>query len=259
MIHVKNLNVTLGDKPVLKDLTASWMPGTFHAICGANGSGKTTLLRVLAGLQTYHAGSVLFANDELKSMSLLKRSRLISWVPADQLMGFEYTGRDVIGWGQHSWVDPSAPSHNRNHKFKEAIDVMGVEPFLDRPMTSLSLGQQKRVQLTRAMASPTPILMLDEPTSVLDPAVSLDLMAWIKKAVKQDGRTVIASLHDLALAINHADSVILLKDGHLAAQDAAQVVLTSPLLSEVLGVQCRTLKTENGLATVFVRSPFGEN
>ncbi|MCX6125139.1 MAG: ATP-binding cassette domain-containing protein, partial [Proteobacteria bacterium] len=117
------------------------------------------------------------------------------------------------------------------------ISVLGIHELLDQPLPKMSLGEQKQIHLARVMASRSTYLLLDEPTACLDPAVSLDFMAWIVRETAIMKRTVIASLHDLALAHEFAHTVSLLADGRVVDFGDPRKIFLNKSMHDTLGVE----------------------
>lgn len=231
MISFHQLSIhTANGKAIVHPFGGQFAPGQFHVVCGPNGSGKTTLLRALCGLQTY-SGEIYYGNHSLAALSEQKRAAFVSWLPAEQPIQFGYSVREVVSWGRWS-KHFGSPKADDIHHVNAAIAAMKLEAFSHRPVTELSLGELKRVHFARAIAADTPSIILDEPCGPLDVGVSLDVMAWIKSS----GKTVIASLHDLSLVINFADTVLLLNEGRSLGHGKPSEILTQENLRTAFGV-----------------------
>ena len=235
----------IGKRQILNEISLELPTSQFHVFCGPNGSGKTTLLRALLGIQKPSSGSLFIDGKDATDIPPHDRQGLMAWVPAEQPMSFDYLGRDVISWRlPHKKADLKADQdadqeadQKAAKKIDEIISVLGIHKLLDQPLPKMSLGEQKQIHLARVMASRSTYLLLDEPTACLDPAVSLDFMAWIVRETSITKRTVIASLHDLTLAHEFAHTVTLLSDGRVADFGDPRKMFLNKSLRDILGVE----------------------
>lgn len=235
MITFKHLSVTTkSSAKILHDVSGEFAPGTFHVVCGANGSGKTTLLRSLVGLIA-STGDIRYDDRTLTELSPAERAKLFSWVPAEQTMAFGYSVREVILWGRWSH-HRGLPTSADVRAVDAALDTMNIHSFSNRSVNELSLGEQKKVHLARAIAADTPYIFLDEPCGPLDAGVSLDVAAWARVETAKMGKTIIASLHDLSLVANFADRVIMMKQGAIMAVGPTSEIISPPHIREAFGV-----------------------
>ncbi len=238
---------------LLNQVSASISSGGFHVICGPNGSGKTTLLRSLCGLQELTAGSISYKNKSLNEFTKRDIAKLLSWVPAEQPLHFAYSVSDVVSWGR--WhVHQGIPSKIDQKIIAEAMDAMNIQSFADRNVNELSLGEQKRVHLARAIAADTPYLLLDEPSGPLDAGITLDIMEWIRNTTRTQNKTVIASLHDLSLIANFADTVTLLAAGRVLGHGSIDDIFTAAHIESAFGVRLHQTKTDDGTLILLTRS-----
>lgn len=253
MIACKGLTVrTPAGHAILQNVACEFAPAQFHVVCGANGSGKTTFLRALCGLIPHAKGEVLFENRQINVLSDLDRAKTFAWVPAEQPLSFGYTVSEVVTWGRWS-SHHGVPTKKDLIVVDEAIEAMNIHSYRDRPTTELSLGEQKRVHLARAIAADTPYLILDEPCGPLDPRMMLDIMDWIKRSARERGRTIIASLHDLSLVVNFADTVLILKDGQLFRHGQTREILIEQNVRDAFDVKMLQTPTADGTMILLTR------
>lgn len=237
---------------ILSAVSGQFARGGFHVVCGPNGSGKTTLLRALCGLQSLTAGDVLCDQRNITPMSERERSTYLSWVPAEQPVSFGYTVHEVVLWGR--WFrHQGTPTKSDRLRIDEAMETMGLTAFKDRAITELSLGEQKRVHLARAIAADTPYLLLDEPCGPLDAGVTLDIISWIQNVTRTSGKTIIASLHDLALIANFADTILLLKGGQSIGQGQTREILSTENMRTAFGVKMHQTASAAGTLILLTR------
>ncbi len=236
-VEVRELTVRVGGRALVDDVAFDAPTGAFTAIVGPNGAGKSTMLRALAGIERAESGAVLVEGDDLLALPRRQRARRVALVEQDAATELPLTGRDVVRLGRtphESLVgggDADAAS-----AVDDALRRAGAEPFAARDVTTLSGGERQRVLLARALAQQPRLLLLDEPTNHLDLAAQLDMVRLVRE-LTVEGVTVIAAVHDLSLAAAHADAVVVLADGRVAAHGATEPTLTPGLIHDVFGVR----------------------
>jgi iron complex transport system ATP-binding protein len=217
------------DPPVVENVSLLVAPGACVAIVGPNGAGKSTLLRALAGLSTgIVSGRILLGEKSLAHLSVHELASRRAFVPQDNPMPFAFSVREAVSLGVGDGA--AAPG-----AVDAALDRFGLLPFADRSVLALSGGERQRVALARAFAQNTPLLLLDEPTAHQDLRHAGRVLTGAREFVaeKREARAVIAVLHDLNLANDWADAVLLLKNGRTDAYGTPRDVLTGQTLSNV--------------------------
>ncbi|OWU86709.1 ABC transporter [Oceanicola sp. 22II-s10i] len=237
LLTVRNLSVSLGGRPVLRDLSFRVEAGELVGLIGPNGAGKTTLLRAVLGLIPDGGASSLAAlprNARARHAAWMPQSREIAWpVPVEDLVTL---GR--MPHGQRGTVADRAA-------VEAAIAHMALGPLRNRIATQLSGGEQARALIARALAQETPLLMADEPTAGLDPEHQIATLETFD-ALARDGRGVVLSLHDLGLAARHCTRLILLAGGDILADGAPSDVLTPELLAQAFHIRAFQADTPEG-------------
>ncbi len=243
-LEVSGIEVRLGGRRVLDDVSLAVEPGEIVAVIGANGAGKSTLLRVMAGLMAPRAGTVVVGARPLGQLDRCALGRTIAYLPQDRTVHWPLTVRRLVALGRLPFREPIAgPSAEDRDAVEEAMAAMDVTAFAERAVTELSGGERARVLLARALAQRPRFLVADEPTTGLDPAHGLALFAQF---VRMAGlrRAVIVALHDLSLAARYCHRVLLLKDGAALAQGTPREVLTPELLARAYGVRATVAEIE---------------
>lgn len=210
-------------------------PGELVAIIGPNGAGKSTLLRLLAGLERPLAGTIAVAGAPLADLDHRARARALSLVPQALNALPEVRVGDFVLSGryahQRGWRSES-PEDRR--VVADALVACDVERFADRLLAQLSSGQRQRVLIARALAQAAPTMMVDEPTSNLDPAHKLAVFDLLAK-LATEGRAVLVVTHDLNLASQYADRVLVMDAGRIAAEGPPADVLRPEVLTPIYG------------------------
>lgn len=246
----QNINLVLGAHQVLTGVNCSLSSGMVLGVLGANGAGKTSLLKILAGLRVPGAGCVQLDGAALQGLKARERARRIGYLPQGREIHWPLAIREVVTLGRlpqrAPWAKLSAQDHGAIHSALEAADVAHLA---ERPITEVSGGERARALLARVLAGEPRVLLADEPTAGLDPAHQLQVMALLR-ARAAAGCAVAVTLHDLTLAAQHCDRLLLLHTGSVLAEGDAEVVLSDANLRTAYGVNAVRIKTGAGWVIV---------
>jgi iron complex transport system ATP-binding protein len=213
----------------LSGVSARLRAGEITAICGPNGAGKSSLLQMLAGLLTPERGSVLLDEQPLAALRPLRRARAIGYLPQAGEVAWDMSVRNLVALGRLPHADAGEAQVDR------ALAALDLADFSGRPVSTLSGGERGRALLARVLAGEPRWILADEPLAALDLAHQLALLAHLRRAA-EDGAGVVIVLHDLALAMNHADRVLVLDRGCCAADGAPEFALAAETVERVWGV-----------------------
>ena len=235
-LDVSGLSVALGGRAVIDNLSCELKAGSFVGLIGPNGSGKSTLLKAIVGVLPSR-GSLRVFGDDLSGMKEKERSRCLSYLPQEGELIWPIAVEDVVMLGRAPYRSGFAPPSDTDIAAVEAaLQSMDLVGLRGRSARALSGGERSRVLMARALAQNTPLLLADEPTTGLDPAHQIALMEKFR-SMARNGQTVLASLHDLALAAQWCDSLLLLHDGKISFSGMSKDVLTPPALAQIYGVE----------------------
>lgn len=242
MLELRNVTAGYGEKLILHDISLDFPPGTVTAILGPNGSGKSTLLKAAAGLLPIASGAVLAEEPRARHVAYLPQSRRVP----------EMTVRQLVLQGRYPWLGWPRRYGEKDHELaRRAMERLGVAGLADRPLAELSGGTRQKCYLAMTLAQDTEVLLLDEPTSFLDPAHQLRLMA-LCRSVAAGGKAVAVVLHDLPLALRFADRVAVMDAGRLLMVDSPAGLLKSGLLEKTFAVKILGVDTPEGRRYVCV-------
>jgi iron complex transport system ATP-binding protein len=217
-LRAAGIRVSLGDTRALDGVSVDVQAG-WTAIVGPNGAGKSTLLRVFGGLQTPDAGEVLIDGKPLADWPVRDRARRIAWLGQQGRASGDLTAREIVLLGRLPHVGlVSSPSAADEAAVDRAMEEAECAAWRDRRPHQLSGGERQRVLLARALAVEAPLLLLDEPTTHLDPPHQAALARLLRRRTAA-GTTVVSVLHDLSLALV-ADRVLLMDKGRVRAEGA---------------------------------------
>ncbi|WP_295626907.1 ABC transporter ATP-binding protein [uncultured Corynebacterium sp.] len=232
------LVVGYGGAPVLDGVDVAIPHGRVTALIGPNGCGKSTLLRALGRQLRPSAGGAFIDGDDVGAVSARAFARRVSFLPQQPVVPESVTVRELIGFGRYPFTGAFAALSADDHRAVEAAAVrVGVGELLDEQATALSGGQRQRAWIAMTVAQEATTLLLDEPTTYLDPAHQLATLELVR-GLNAEGRTVAMVLHDMTQAARFADHVIAMSDGGIVAEGDAERVLTRDLVRDVFGVDC---------------------
>jgi len=212
-------------------------PGEVTAICGPNGAGKSSLLSCLAGLLALASGKVLLDGAALSDLRPEARARALGYLPQTPEVAWDISVETLAGLGRLPWRTSEAEDAAA---VEAALSALDLAAFAHRPVSRLSGGERARALLARVLAGTPRWLLADEPLANLDLAHQLALLGHLRSCATQ-GMGVVLVLHDLALAMNHADRVVVLDQGTIAADGPPELALAAPVLGQVWGVDARWL------------------
>jgi iron complex transport system ATP-binding protein len=234
MLAAEGLVLTRGQGRVIAGLDAALRPGTVTTILGPNGAGKSSLLMGLAGLLAPAEGRVVLEGRALADLPPRARAQSIGYLPQTPEIAWDVSVRNLVALGRMPWGDEGAD------EVAAAIAALGLEPLAHRPASRLSGGERARVLLARVLAGTPQWILADEPLAALDLAHQLALVTHLKSCAA-GGQGVVVVLHDLALAMNHADRVLVLHEGRLVADGAPAAALGAEVIEKVWGVRATWL------------------
>jgi len=238
MISVNGLSVSLGGRRVVEDVSFALVAGDFAALTGPNGAGKSTALKAMAGVAASEAGEVQVGGEAAASLTALARARRLAWLPQSRPVAWNLRVEDVVSLGR--FAEAPAAYDRMGAEGRAAVDgalaKADAAHLAGRAFQALSGGEQARVHLARLLASPAPVLLLDEPCAALDIVHQLSLMETLA-AEAAAGRTVLVVLHDLELAARYCQRVIVMEAGRVVADGAPEAALSTEVLGRVFGVQ----------------------
>lgn len=237
-LNIISASASHGDRPVLSDIEFAVQPGELVCLVGPNGAGKSTLLKLAAGILPAITGTVQLGGVDLANLSARQRAQRMAWLPQERHSAWAMRGVDIVALGRfaHEGRPYERLPETARAMIGEAIDRCGASGFAHRPVDTLSGGEKARVHLARALASHAPLLLLDEPLNALDPRHQLDVMALLR-AEAVGGTAIVLALHDLAMACRHADRVIVLDGGQIAADGPPADALDASILADVFAVR----------------------
>ncbi len=249
-VRLSSLSVQLGGRAVVREVDLGVAEGEWVGIIGPNGAGKTSLLGAVVGTLP-STGTISLFGDEASGLARAERARRVALVPQRPVVppGLRVVDYVLLGRTPHLGM-LGRESRRDVEAASTALADMGSMGFADRRLGELSGGELQRIVIARALAQEAPVLLLDEPTSALDIGHSQHALALIDRMRRERGLTVLSAIHDLTVAAQTCDRLVLLSEGRIVAEGSARVVLTEPRIREHYGAVVRVL--DDGFGGVVV-------
>jgi iron complex transport system ATP-binding protein len=249
IVDINNISLDYRGKIILDDVSFSVRPGEFFMVIGPNGAGKTSLLKVLAGLQKASRGRVSVKDNNIGSYSRRNLAKIMAIVPQQVEVGFPFTVAETVIMGRTPHLGILGMEDENDFTLaRQAMEFTDVSHLAERKLFQLSGGELQRVIIARAICQQPEIILLDEPTTALDPAHQLKIMDLMERFRREQGITVIMVSHDLNLASMYGDRLLLLKEGREVKTGNPGAVLARELLEKTYG--CRMQVDESPLGRV---------
>jgi iron complex transport system ATP-binding protein len=205
-----------GAKVVAAGLNASIPEGELTCLVGRNGVGKSTLLRTLSALQPPLDGRIVLQGRPLGDYSVGELSRTVGVVLTERTVLTNLTAREIVGFGRNPYLGFWGRLSRGDHAIvDEAVTMVGIGPLADRMIQTLSDGERQKVMIARALAQQTPVILLDEPTAFLDFPSKVETMHLLRRLVRETGKTIFLSTHDIELALQMAGRLCLMRENEL--------------------------------------------
>jgi len=247
MLKTENISFSVGKKQILKNVSASFLPGEFNMILGPNGSGKSTFLKIFSGEINKFQGIVLYDDKKIKELRKeeLAKKRAVMSQQAD--LGFPLLVEEVVLMGRypHFTFDPNKKDITICN---EVIERMNLVEFKERNYLTLSGGEKQRVQYARVLAQvwekPTDgyrYLFLDEPLNSLDISYQHEFLQSAVELMKEH-TVLIAVMHDINLAAHYADNLFFLKEGEMVVHGRPKDILTENIIEQVFNIKTTVIE-----------------
>jgi iron complex transport system ATP-binding protein len=244
-VALEHLTVRYGPSTAVRDLTEEVAPGEWVGLIGPNGSGKTTLLRTIARL-VEHDGLVTIGGEDSRRLRRRRLACLVAFVPQRPTYPPDMSVSDYVLLGRTphiGYLSFEGPEDRR--VCSRLLERLALGELADRRLGTLSGGELQRIVLARALAQEAPVLLLDEPTSELDLGRRVDTLELVDELRREWGLTVVSALHDLTLAGQFADRLVLLASGSVVAAGSPADVLEESSLAVHFGTSVRVVRTDD--------------
>jgi iron complex transport system ATP-binding protein len=249
-LGLDDVSVSLGGRRVVDSVSLTVAEGEWAVVIGPNGAGKTTLLRAIAGLVPYE-GTIQLLGSPSSGLGRRDRARLLAVVPQLPATPPWLTVAEYVLLGRTPYLGTlSRESTSDLDAAGRAIERLDLAGYADRLLGTLSGGERQRVVVARAVAQEAPIVLLDEPTSALDLGYQQQALELLDELRRSGELTLLAAMHDLTLAAQYADRMILLDHGCVVADGSPHDVVTEEAIARHYGATVEVVATDNRFAVI---------
>ncbi|MFF2809275.1 ABC transporter ATP-binding protein [Streptomyces sp. NPDC058000] len=241
-LAAENVTLAYDQRTIAENLSVTIPDHSFTVIVGPNACGKSTLLRALSRMLKPTAGAVLLDGQKISALPAKQVARTLGLLPQSSIAPDGITVSDLVARGRYPHQGLLRQWSAEDERIVgESMAATGVAELADRYVDELSGGQRQRVWIAMALAQQTPLFLLDEPTTFLDIQHQIEVLDLCAGLHEEQGRTLVAVLHDLNQAARYATHLIALKDGEVIAEGAPSDIVTADLVSRVFGIDCRII------------------
>lgn len=253
MIRMRDVSFSYGGPTVLEGINLDIKRGECVSILGPNGTGKSTLMELLVGHLKPSRGHVLLGNNPVSKWKAREFSQQVAYIPQALNVTFSFQAIEIVTMGTTSRLQYlHAPGASEREQALEALSQLGVRHLAYRYFNELSGGERKLVLLATALCQRTPFILLDEPTSDLDPANAHRLTALLSELAKQENKSIVLTTHAPETVPVLGGRTIFLGGAHILAQGAVENTLTAQNLTQLYGIPFGITRVE-GRALPYVK------
>ena len=253
-LRARDVAVAIDGTPILRGVSLDVPAGTWLTVVGPNGAGKSTLLRAMAGLVA-GGGGVELGGEPTAGLRRREWARRIAFVPQAPIVppGMSVSSYVLLGRTPHLGPLGREGAHDLA-VVSRTLEQLDLTAFSERPLDTLSGGERQRAIVARALAQEAPVLLLDEPTTALDVGHQQEVLELVDRLRREHELTVVTTMHDLTLAGQYADRLLLLDHGQVVVSGVPEEVLTQENLARFYGAHVRVLLDGGSLVVVPVRT-----
>ncbi len=248
-LNLRNNSLSYDGNMVVDDVSFSARTGEFLMILGPNGAGKSSLLKLIAGIEASQSGQIDILGKPKTKYTSRELAKVVAFVAQQAPLDFPFSVAETILMGRSPHLGILGIEGKKDFELtEEAMVFTGVDHLADRRLDQLSGGERQRVMISRAICQEPEIILLDEPTTALDPAHQIKIMDLMERLRREKKTTIIMVSHDLNLAAMYSDRLLLLKNGRVVVIGSPKEVFTPEFI--VKSYECDLLIDKNPLGNV---------
>ncbi len=238
ILSANQIQFAYGNQSILHDISFDVQAGTFVGLIGPNGAGKSTLIKLIAGLLPLKEGQLILSGQNSHNLTRRQRALLMAYVPQSIELHFPFSVREVVRMGRFAHRTGLLANDAQNEQSVSlSIQTMDLQSLAGHPFTALSGGEKQRTVIASALAQESGLLLLDEPTSALDLRHQQLILTQLKQQVQSQKKTTLFVTHDINLAAQFCDRLLLMHEGRIVADGTPEEVLRFQLIQQVYGVK----------------------
>ncbi len=259
-LELQNVTLTYGHKVVVEDITFQIMPGEIVGLVGPNGCGKSTIIKALSRVISPYSGRILLNGKDISAIPRKDLSRLLGVVPQAPLLPSVFNAFEIVLMGRNPHLGLFQYEGPRELAIAwRAMEKTSTQHLAGRRINELSGGEIQGVVIARVLAQETEAVLLDEPTANLDIGRQIEILGLIRSLCRENDMTVLMALHDLNLAAQYCDRLILLNKRRIHAEGIPKEVITPQNIEEVYGTEsCVYAHPANGLPVVLLNAGYSK-
>jgi len=234
ILEIEDYSFTISKKNILKNISFTVLEGEYLSIIGPNGAGKTTLLKCLDRIYTGGDGTLKLYDKTLNTYNQRNLAKFMSYVPQADSRFFPFTVHEFVIMGRYPHLSPfSSIKKTDEDLIHKVLSLTGTAEFADRYLNTLSGGERQKVFIAGALVQEAKILLLDEPTTFLDPKHQVEIYNLLRRLNREYGITIISVTHDINSAVQWSDRILALKEGTIAFYGRAEDVMNNKILKRI--------------------------
>lgn len=242
-IVIENVKCCLGGREIISGVNLSIERGKFYTVIGPNGSGKTTLLRTIAASLEPQSGKVLIEDVAIQDFKVKELARKLAYVSQNTNIDFDFNVMDYVLMGRHPYLGLFRSEGKNDLSYaRRAMEITNTWHLREKNINEISGGERQRVIVARALTQDAPIILLDEPISQLDIHHQIELMDTLQSMVEICGATIVTVLHDLNMASQYSDYIVLLNNGTVVRYGKPEDVLCKEVISGVYNLRVQVVQ-----------------
>lgn len=242
LLSIENIRWRAGGKEILRGVSFEMDLHQFVTVIGPNGAGKSTLIKQIAGVIPIQEGDIQLRGKSIRELEGRERARIVAYVPQNREPDIPFTPRQLVEQARYPYLGAFGKLDKSDRRLVEqAIALTRSESFVDQPFATLSGGEQQKVLIAAAIAQDAPLILLDEPTTFLDPAVQDEVYELLRQIRAERRVSILVVTHDLNRAILSTDRMIALRAGEIIRSGPPAEIAREDVLREVFGSEFLTI------------------
>ncbi|MBN1827132.1 MAG: ABC transporter ATP-binding protein [Candidatus Eisenbacteria bacterium] len=238
VLRVESLRCRRGEREILRGVSLRVGEGESVALIGPNGAGKSTLLRHVAGVLPPPPGTVFLRGEDRTRLDPREAARRVAYVPQVRDAEIPYTGREMAAQARYPYLSVWRPHREEDRRRVErALGEVGALDYADRPFDTLSGGEQQAILIAAALAQDARLLLVDEPTTFLDPTSREAIFRVLDRARRERGLALLIVTHEVNRALLSADRIVALRDGRVVREGIPEAIARVEALEEIYGAR----------------------